>query len=188
MHIDIEIIKGCLDKKPKAQKKLYEICYAYFMSICRRYSKDDQEAMSLLNIGFYKILVGIDKWKEHIPFKTWSKRVMINAIIDEYRKNKQYRETIEHPEQVEYGEVARVGSTQSEIETQWAEEEILNWTRTLPSMTAQVFNLYAVEGYPYDEISEQLNVTEVTVRWHVHEARKRLKLYLKKSATLIYKL
>ena len=184
MNVDLQLIKDCRANKPKAQKLLFESCYLYYMSICRRYSKDDQEAMSLLNLGFYKILVGLDKWKEHIPFKTWSKRVLINSIIDEYRKNKTYREVMSHPEHLDYGEAAMTGSTNNLSDAVWAEEEVLHWTRTLPAMTAQVFNLYAVEGFPYEEIAEQLNVTEVTVRWHIHEARKRLKLHLKQTANV----
>ncbi len=180
MNVDRHLINKCIEKNNKAQQALYETCFAYFMSICRRYSRDDQEAMSLLNLGFYKVLVGLSKWKDHIPFKTWAKRVLVNAIIDEYRKNKKYKAVEYHPEHMEIGS-QQEHSTHNLSDNIWAEEEILEWTRSLPAMTAQVFNLYAVEGYPNDEIAEKLNITEVTVRWHIYEARKRLKIYLKQT-------
>lgn len=175
MNVDKRLLEECRQKKRKAQQTLYEACFPYFMSICRRYSRDDQEAMSLINIGFFKILVGIPKWKEHIPFKTWAKRVLINAIIDEYRKNRIYKERTIQTEFLE----PLIGKTKSDFNDSnklWAEEELLQWTRMLPPMTAQVFNLYVVEGFPYEEIAKNLNVTESTVRWHVFEARKKLKV------------
>jgi RNA polymerase sigma factor (sigma-70 family) len=177
MNVDKRLIEECCQNKRRAQQALYEACFPYFISICRRYSRDDQEAMSLLNIGFYKILTGLPKWKDHIPFKTWSKRVLINALIDEYRKNKVYKESTLQAEQIE-PYVGQKHSDQNDSDKVWAEEELLRWTRTLPAMTAQVFNMYAVEGFPYEEIAKSLNVTESTVRWHVFEARKKLKVLI----------
>ena len=182
MNVTLQLIESCKAKKPVAQKQLYEACFSYFIAICRRYTKDDQEAMSLLNLGFYKVLMGLEKYNTDISFKAWSKRVLINAIIDEYRKNKNYKENTNHIDHMDFGEAAQSGSTDNLSNHIWAEEELLSWTRQLPGMTAQVFNLFAVEGYPYEEIAEKLQVTEVTVRWHVHEARKRLKIILKEMA------
>jgi len=46
--------------------------------------------------------------------------------------------------------------------------------RQLPPMTAKVFNLFAIDGYPHTEISKMLGISEGTSRWHLASARKKL--------------
>jgi RNA polymerase sigma-70 factor (ECF subfamily) len=42
-------------------------------------------------------------------------------------------------------------------------------------MDRQVFNLFAIDGYTHKEIATMLGISEGTSKWHVHEARKKLK-------------
>ena len=48
----------------------------------------------------------------------------------------------------------------------------------LPEVTKSVFTKYAIEGYSHREISEQLDIKENTSKWHLFEARKKLKNWL----------
>ena len=45
----------------------------------------------------------------------------------------------------------------------------------LPEMTGKVFNMFAIDGYSHKEISELLNISEGTSKWHVNNARTILK-------------
>ena len=47
-------------------------------------------------MGFLKIVTQLEKWREQIPFEAWGRRIMINTIIDEYRKNKKEREIMSY--------------------------------------------------------------------------------------------
>ncbi|MBC7508002.1 MAG: sigma-70 region 4 domain-containing protein [Ferruginibacter sp.] len=47
--------------------------------------------------------------------------------------------------------------------------------KQLPAVTRVVINLFALDGYSHKDIAEQLNITETTSRWHLAEARRRLK-------------
>ena len=51
----------------------------------------------------------------------------------------------------------------------------------LPPATRVSFNLFAIDGYSYKEIAKALDVGYETVKWHVKEARKRLKNILKED-------
>jgi len=42
-----------------------------------------------------------------------------------------------------------------------------------------VFNLYAIDGYKHREIAELLEMSENTSKWHLREARIKLKEKLK---------
>jgi RNA polymerase sigma-70 factor (ECF subfamily) len=90
--IDGELIKRCLDREKRAQYELYSKCYSILMGICFRYTVNKEDAEELLNQAFLKILLNLDKYNQDISFIAWIKRVAINVVIDDYRKNKKYKE------------------------------------------------------------------------------------------------
>lgn len=174
MDIKEDLLKQCAGNNTGAQKELFEACFPYLMSICRLYSKDDQEAMSLLNLGFYKILNGLAKKKKSVPFRPWCRRVQINAIIDEFKKHKKKNAREVSVEEWERYETGMDSISQNLADLMFDAEDIVAMIRQLPETTATVFNLYALEECPYSEISTLLGITESTARWHVSNARKKL--------------
>jgi len=60
-------------------------------------------------------------------------------------------------------------------------EDILKLIRTLPYATQTVFNLSVLDGFTHKEISEQLNISEGTSRWHLSEAKKQLRALLESA-------
>ena len=99
MDIQPKLIALCIKQDRKAEYELYKLTYSYLMSICMRYSKDKDTASESLNMGFLKILKNLATYKPEIPFKSWIRRVMVNTLIDEYRKNKREREKVTYVEQ-----------------------------------------------------------------------------------------
>jgi RNA polymerase sigma factor (sigma-70 family) len=63
-------------------------------------------------------------------------------------------------------------------------EELNNMLLELPKATRIVFNLFALDGYSHKEISEELGIRLETTKWHMKEARKRLKALLIKREEL----
>jgi RNA polymerase sigma-70 factor (ECF subfamily) len=62
-------------------------------------------------------------------------------------------------------------------------EDILKNIRTLPFATQTVFNLSVLDGFTHKEIGEQLNISEGTSRWHLAEAKRKLRELLEALAT-----
>ena len=91
MNIELELITACINHERKAEYELYKITYSYLMGVCFRYTNSREEAEENLNIGFLKILKNLDKYKPEIPFKVWIRKVMINILIDEFRKEKKHK-------------------------------------------------------------------------------------------------
>ena len=92
MEIDQKLISSCINNERKAQFELYKKCYGLLMGVCLRYQKNREDAEEVLNQGFLKILLNLDKYNTKIPFEAWIRRVMINTVIDEYRKDKKSNE------------------------------------------------------------------------------------------------
>ena len=138
-------------------------------SICKGYTYERQDTISLVNEGFLKIFLNLksfDAMKGN--FEGWAKKIMTNNCLDYARsqKNKAVHVTIEEEPLVE---------NLSEENKNYLEEEILQIMENLPKTTQKVFSLHVFKGYSHKEISKTLNMAESTSRWHVMEARKNLK-------------
>jgi RNA polymerase sigma factor (sigma-70 family) len=178
MDIQPQLIALCIKQDRKAEYELYKKCYSYLMNICTRYSKDKDSASEALNAGYLKILKNLASYKPEIPFRVWIRRIMINTLIDEYRKNKREREKISYVEQYyDNSDFSEVNEAMSRINCSDLLEEI----NRLPLATKKVFNLFAIDGYSHKEIGEMLEISEGTSKWHLNSARQKLKEYIETS-------
>ena len=172
MKVNDSLIKDCLSGNRKAQFSLHKMCFSVLMSVCLRYKVDKEEAKSSVNAGFLKIINNLDRYNPEVPFDAWIRRIMINHVIDEFRKNRKVQELIEYtdfnekqmPEMVDYNEADKVFDA-SDLEAM---------IKSLPPVTQKVFNLFAIDGYAHAEISKMLSISEGTSKWHVSSARKKL--------------
>lgn len=88
MEIPPELIESCLKGDRKAENELYRLLYSFLMSICRRYIRQDEKAREMLNIGFCRVLFNIGKYRPIAPFQYWARKIMVNVLINEHKKDK----------------------------------------------------------------------------------------------------
>lgn len=171
MPINKELLKSCINKDRRAQHSLYKECFSFLMRVGHRYTQNKEEAVSLLNMAFLKILTQLDKYNEEIEFEFWAKKIMINTVIDEYRKNKRYDEKFVVKDwSEEVGQNFYVDADRAD--KKYDLEEIMNLIQSLPNATRNVFNLFVIDGYSHKEIAEKMGISEGTSKWHLSEARK----------------
>ncbi len=174
-----EIIAGCRKKNRALQEHLYKTYYSMFLKVCARYAKSMQDAEQLLNDGFLKVFTQIDHFKNAGSFPGWMQRIMINTCLDYLRSTSLKQEMVMHvnatpPEETNLS-VSNEGLENIEF------KELLQMIQTLPAMTRTVFNLFVFDGYNHKEISTQLDISEGTSHWHVHQARNVLQKKIKNS-------
>lgn len=169
--VNEEIIQACIKKKRKAQFEMFKLCYAYLMAICRRYYSNKEDSEAILNKAFLKILDNLKKYRPEVPFKLWIRRIMINTIIDEFRKEKKYREKMHFSEMTVESKNSELNIAELNLDAAYLYKMLDN----LPEMSRRVFCLYAIEGFKHLEIAEQLDITEGTSKWHVSNARSLLR-------------
>jgi RNA polymerase sigma factor (sigma-70 family) len=181
MNIEKQLIAQCIQGDRKAQLRLYDQCYSYMMSICIRYCKDQHEAGSRLNMSFLKVLQHLGQFDHSGSFKAWVSKITLRSIIDEFRSQQRH-----YQQHVYYGQLSQEMDWPSEEVNHLAEEtdldHLLAVINRLPPMDKQVFNLFAIDGYGHKEIATMLNISEGTSKWHVHEARKKIKEALIKES------
>lgn len=142
------------------------------MSICIRYAKNEDRAKEVLNLGFYRILKNLEKYRKEVPFKAWIRRVMINTLINEFKKDKvRYR----HLDYVENYYETQDYSDINEAVTRMNIDEVYGLIAKLPELHQQVFNLFFIDGYKHKEIAELLEINENTSKWYLTVAKDKLK-------------
>lgn len=178
MQIDLEILEKCAKNDRLAQKRLYEICFKMFMPLCYSFAPNEEDARHLLNMGFLKICQNIQKIDlETIAFYSWSKRIIKNTIIDDYRKNKKHKENLQTVESDRELEVHKKVNTNA-AEGKFALEDIKTLIEKLPETTKSVFMLFTIEGYSHKEIGDMLEINEGTSKWHLSNGKKLLRSWL----------
>jgi RNA polymerase sigma factor (sigma-70 family) len=185
MHdIDIALIRACLKQDTRAEYALYKACFQPLMAICYRYTKNKDDALDLLNRGFLKIITHLDKYDTTKAFDKWAKSILINTIIDEFRKNKKDRDMMESIDMTEL----RTNLHPVDINTaegNLTEEEVHSYIAKIPEASRLVLNLFTFEGLSHKEIAEQLNISEGTSKWHLSNARGMLKQFISKAMLAI---
>ncbi|HXU26957.1 MAG TPA: RNA polymerase sigma factor [Bacteroidia bacterium] len=180
MNIELDLITACINRERRAEYELYKLTYSYLMSICIRYTNNKEEAEEILNTGFLKILNNLTKYRTEIPFKVWMRKVMINVLIDSYRKEKTRNEQIKYVENyIETSDFADVNNALVKMNT----EQIYRLIKQLPPMSQKVFNLYAIDGFAHKEIAEMLDMSEGTSKWHLSFSRQQLKEMIAKMVS-----
>lgn len=175
MRPDPRLIAACIREERKAQSELYQLCYGTLMGVCMRYCRNRDDAAAALNLGFLKLLKGLKGWKEHVPFEAWARRIMINTLIDEFRRSKSYRSRFSIEEELPPGAREPVFN---EADMRLDAEALEALIQELPPVSRQVFNLFALDGYSHAEIGQMLGMTESTSKWHVHFARKYIREHI----------
>ncbi len=163
-----QIITGCQQKNPAAQRELFRRFAPVMMTVARRYAHTSSESEDILQEAFVKVFRSFDQFDgERGHVEGWIRRIVVNTAIGNWRKyHKNFKQVAE-----EFApEIAVVCDADLELDA----EEILEMIARLPPGFRMVFNLYAIEGYSHAEIAEQLGIAESASRSQLSRARKQL--------------
>jgi RNA polymerase sigma factor (sigma-70 family) len=164
-----ELLQKAFAFDRKAQLELYKLCYPVLVSVARRYRNNEEDHLTIVNNAFIKIIQYLDRYHE-VRFFSWIKRIITNEIIDDYRRNKKYRDLFLQDAPVESNETF-IADIEFEIEQAHLNQMLM----VLSEASRTVFNLFVVDGFSHKEIGELLGISEQTSKWHVKMARKKLK-------------
>lgn len=138
------------------------------MTVCLRYTRNDEDAVEVLNTGFLKVFRNIQRYESgQASLYTWIRSIVVNSCLD-FVKQKQRIADVERISEEDEVHI------EPEIISKISTNELLQQVRLLPPATQAVFNLYVIEGYSHREIGQLLSISEGTSKWHLSEARKNL--------------
>jgi len=133
--------------------------------VCLKYSKSYAEAQDNLQEGFLLIFDKIEQYSHKGSFDGWAKRLMINYVLQQYRKTV-FLELVNDV----------VDDANIEIEDDnLSLELLLKLVQELPDRYRLVFNLYVLDDYSHKEIAEMLGISTGTSKSNLARAKMILK-------------
>ena len=163
------LIAACLRDDRLAQRRLYDTYSSFIFGVIRRYTNDNLVAQEIQSDAFYRIFINLGQFRFEGAFEGWMRRIAVNAIADYFRK----QPPLQAPLSEDTEEIAQYKDLGGPDKL--AYKELLALIHELPLVQRTVFNLFVFEQYPHKEIAALLGITENNSRWHINDARRRLK-------------
>ena len=160
-----QLINGCKKNDIKAQEQLYKEFSPRLFSVSLKYSRNYTEAQDNLQDGFLLIFNKIHQYAFKGSFEGWMKKLLINHILKQYRKEP-FLSLVEDDDSIE------------EVEVEYDDislEYLMKIIQELPDRYRLVFNLNVIDGYTHPEIAKLLNIKIGTSKSNLHRARMILK-------------
>jgi RNA polymerase sigma-70 factor (ECF subfamily) len=132
--------------------------------LCLQYSSSEEDAQDILQDGFIKIFNKLEQVKTPAALPGWIRRVIINTALEKYRSQVLLQRVDEVKEEI--GELPG-----NEVFEDLTCEELVGLIQTLTPRYRMVFNLYAIEGYSHQEISDKLGISTGTSKSNLSRAR-----------------
>ncbi|WP_282111539.1 RNA polymerase sigma factor [Maribacter stanieri] len=151
-----------------SQYQLYELYVDAMYNIGMRFLGCKEDAEDVVQDSFIDAFKNLHKFKYESTFGAWLKRIVINKSINHLKVKRLPLSTInDHEfhltEEVEYERVAAVDIL-----------KVKTGIEKLPQGYRQIINLYLLEGFDHNEISEVLGITTSTSKSQYHRAKKKL--------------
>ena len=178
MHLyqpmEAEWIEGCRRGENRFQELVFKHYSPKMLAVCRRFLRERAEAEDALVSAFTRIFDRISDFRGEGSFEGWIRRIVVNQALMALRRKKISFQEIRVADDFMLPEV---NAQPDGLEA----EELLELIHSLPDGYRAVFNLYALEGFSHQEISEALGIDVNTSKSQLSRARKwlrqRLSLY-----------
>lgn len=139
-------------------------------SIAYRLLGQREDAEDLVQDAFMVALDKIDTFRAGHRFAPWFFRILVNRGLNA-RKSRSLRQTDALPAEIS----AHEPTPHAEAERTQMRERIDIALAALPERQRTIVRLFELEGFSSPEIAEILELSDGTVRWHLHQARQTLR-------------
>jgi RNA polymerase sigma-70 factor (ECF subfamily) len=147
--------------------------YNYALKI----AANSDDASDLVQETYYKAYKNYHQFENGTNSKAWIFMILKNTFINSYRKVKREPIKVDYDDIEEiYAKLKHDQSKSNNLDLDYYhnlfDDELSDALANLPLKLKDVFLLYDLEGYTYEEISNLVNAPIGTVRSRLHRARK----------------
>ncbi|HXP19030.1 MAG TPA: sigma-70 family RNA polymerase sigma factor [Streptosporangiaceae bacterium] len=146
-----------------------------------RMTRNHSDAEDLIQETFAKAYSAFHQFKPDTNLRAWLHRILANTFINSCRKKKRepsHSFCLELPEDWRNRAdplAPRARSAEAEALDRLGDSEILNALRGLPAEFRVTIYLADIEGYPYREVAEIMDIPIGTVMSRLHRGRGKLR-------------
>ena len=176
------LIEGCLKGDRRAQQAVYRKYYGKMKAVCMRYTRDADQASDVLQEGFLKVFMQIDRFTGVGSFEGWIRRIMVNLSIDRFRRLK--HDFLATGELIDPERTGISDDEPDEHEEDYLDispEQIIDAMQQLTPAYRTVFNLFVFEDYSHQDIAEALHISVGTSKSNYAKAKKNIRRLLEKQ-------
>ena len=159
------LVERCRRHDVQAQNALYHALFGYVYTICFRYVANEEETKEAVQDVFFKAFTKLQYYQGAPSFHAWIKKIAVNTCIDRFRTRSKVAANIE------LTDVADSGFAPEALVDADA-DYLLYLISKLPFSYRTAFNMFAVDGFKYEEIAAQLGVAVGTVSANISKARR----------------
>ena len=149
------------------------------LGVCRRYSRNYDDAKDILQDSFLKIFKNLSEFRNEGSLGGWIRKTVVHTALNYYRNSSFKNEKSGLDKHQGYVEIEPGAYENLNV------QDIIAAISTLPDGYRMVFNLYAIEGYSHKEIAVMLDFDESTSRSQLYKARNTLKVILLKTQNIL---
>jgi RNA polymerase sigma-70 factor (ECF subfamily) len=187
---DQDVVAWALQGAETAYRELLRRYERPVYALIFRMVRDRELAEDLTQETFVKVLNALDRYRSEFKFSSWIFKIANNAAIDQLRRRELDTLSLEGgpdavtPERIEATSLQVGDATESPLEELEARElgSAIEQAiaRLRPEYQACIIMRH-VEGRPYDEIADILELPLGTVKTYIHRARAELREHLAPS-------
>ncbi|MCO5065546.1 MAG: RNA polymerase sigma factor [Rhizobiaceae bacterium] len=155
---------------------LVERHYDFIFKVAYRWCASRSDAEDIAQEVCLRIARGIASYRGGSAFSTWLYSMTLNAVRDLKRKDLRLAARDEAYRVHALGAAAVDGELAAD-----PADEVWNAVRRLPPKQRDAVLLVYGEELSHARAAEVMGISETTVSWHIHEAKKRLKLLMREA-------
>lgn len=178
MSIALEIttdeqVELCREGNRRAYYEVYQRYCRPMLNSSMRILNNLADAEDMVQEAFIDAFNSLDRFTYKSSFEAWLRRIVINKSISLLRKRK-----------IQFSDIDTAnidGSDEKDTDEDhfsYDIERIKKAVARLPENHRIIFNLYAIDGLPQEEIGQLLNISHNNVRTVYHRARKKIMEYI----------
>ena len=171
--LQTRLIAECKKNNRKAQMQLYDLYCRAMYNTAINFVKDEAVAEDMTQEAFINAFQNMAKFSGEVAFGAWLKRIVINKCLDWLKKRKLTIVSMSDQR------IQIADEDNWEVEDHTTLLNIKNAIHQLPEKYKVVVKLFLLEGYDHQEISQILEISEVSSRSQLHRGKNKLKELLK---------
>jgi RNA polymerase sigma-70 factor (ECF subfamily) len=188
-----EVVLRARDGDHSAFRVLVKRHESRVYALAMRILHDPEWAQDAVQESFLKAYRSIRKFEGRAAFGTWMYRLTYNQCLDMKRADKSGRYADWDEERTAISEESKVSGQSlsssirgpgEEVERGELREQLGKAIETLPEAIRQTLVMREIDGLPYGEIAELLEIPKGTVMSRLFHARKRLQEVLREQGVL----
>ncbi len=176
-----ELIERCLGGDQHAWEQIVQIHWRKVFNVAYKFVGKHDEAEDLTQDIFLKIFKSLSSFDRRANFQTWLISVSRNLCIDHYRSVRKERETIDRD--VDPGDLMPVSvevSPYAALEARDRVTMLREAMAALPDTLRTAVLLRDIRELTYQEIADQLDLPEGTVKSRINRGRSELARQIKR--------